>query len=120
MLLVALMMLAAAATAASANNSIKHSINSTQPQPLNFMESDLLFLSELPLNELLKVRKSIEEIQQTNAISDGSLPATKAETVDEQIESRTNDDSNAKVTFVDDEKMHTSAQPLIDFKHFHR
>ena len=36
------------------------------PHSMNFVPRDLLFLSEMPLEQLLKVKKSIEEIQQAN------------------------------------------------------
>ncbi|KAG5682508.1 hypothetical protein PVAND_011857 [Polypedilum vanderplanki] len=39
---------------------------STHLESMNFIKSDLLYLSELPLEQLLKVKKSIEEIQQVN------------------------------------------------------
>lgn len=35
-------------------------------EPLNFVQRDLLFLSEMPLEQLLKVKKSIDEIQQAS------------------------------------------------------
>lgn len=39
---------------------------STHSEPMNFAKNDLLYLSELPLEQLLKVKKSIDEIQQVN------------------------------------------------------
>jgi hypothetical protein len=54
-----------------ANNEglIDHFSNSstTHSQPMNFENNNnLLFLAELPLEQLLKVKKSIEELQQLN------------------------------------------------------
>jgi hypothetical protein len=43
-----------------------HRPSTTHSEPMNFAKSDLLYLSELPLEQLLKVKKSIDEIQQVS------------------------------------------------------
>ncbi|CAG9805957.1 unnamed protein product [Chironomus riparius] len=54
------------------NHKVKQQINNTTQTPIthsvpmNFAKNDLLYLSELPLEQLLKVKKSIDEIQQVN------------------------------------------------------
>jgi hypothetical protein len=47
-------------TSTTSQPAITHSL------PMTFIRNDLLFLSELPLDQLLKVKKSINEIQQVN------------------------------------------------------
>lgn len=71
----------------------------THSEPMNFMKNDLLFLSELPLEQLLKVKKSLNEIQQVNRQSNvGSEIGVVEEeimplsSINEGIESRTFDD----------------------------
>lgn len=51
--------------------------HSAAPQSLNFEKSNLLFLSEMPLEQLLKVKKSIEEIQQVGGLNYNRNHATE-------------------------------------------
>lgn len=51
--------------------------HSNAPQSLNFEKSNLLFLSEMPLEQLLKVKKSIEEIQQVGGLNYNRNHATE-------------------------------------------
>jgi hypothetical protein len=50
---------------ANAERDQKNATNA-HSEPLNFAQRDLLFLSEMPLEQLLKVKKSIDEIQQAS------------------------------------------------------
>lgn len=71
-------------------------INSTTTQtpithsvPMNFAKNDLLYLSELPLEQLLKVKKSLEEIQQVNRQGDiGVVEENTASAAAAAVESR--------------------------------
>lgn len=46
-------------------NLLNHNVNSTTlASSLNFAGNDLLFLSEMPLEQLLKVKKSLGELRQ--------------------------------------------------------
>jgi hypothetical protein len=78
-------------------------------EPMNFAKSDLLYLSELPLEQLLKVKKSIDEIQQVSRrapLHDNQQPDIISEigvvveeparpSVQSTIQSRTMDESGA-------------------------
>lgn len=52
------------------NNLTTQSPITTHSVPMNFAKNDLLYLSELPLEQLLKVKKSIDEIQQVSRHAD--------------------------------------------------
>lgn len=48
-------------------NLINHNINSTSlARPVKFMGNDLLYLSELPLEKLLQVKKSLDILKRTS------------------------------------------------------
>lgn len=49
-------------------NLTNHNINSSGPGPLSFINKNLLSLSELPLDQLLKVQRSLNELRQTNVV----------------------------------------------------
>lgn len=52
----------------SDDNHSNHNVNSTTfAKSINFAGNDLLYLSELPLEQLLKVKKSLRELRQTSS-----------------------------------------------------
>lgn len=63
-----------------------HNINSSDPGPLSFINNkNLLSLSELPLDQLLKVQRSLNELRQTNVVPNNQDENDLAEDV---LESR--------------------------------
>lgn len=49
------------------SNLMNHHVNArSYARPLNFAGSDLIYLSELPLEQLLHVKKAINELKQMN------------------------------------------------------
>lgn len=71
----------------SDNNLSNHEMNSSLKHPLSFVND----LSELPLEELLKVKKSLHELRQTNFPEDGG---DNHEAHEESLESRMIDRGN--------------------------
>lgn len=70
-------------------NLANHNLNSTAfSRPMNFLDNDLLFLSELPLEKLLKVRKSLNELKQA------SFEVNRQNYDDESLQSRMIDERN--------------------------
>lgn len=99
------------------NHKVKQQINNTAQTPIthsvpmNFAKNDLLYLSELPLEQLLKVKKSIDEIQQVNQRADEHPIGVVEETGTTEsslMESRIINDSN----FGNDKRRQNSALPL--------
>lgn len=55
-------------------------------QPLNLIANDLIFLSELPLDKLLKVKKSIEEILRVKNVDENEQVIDKVDDDDDDDE----------------------------------
>lgn len=65
--IVGLNILSVAVTRSDVSNLMNHNVNSSSyASPLNFAGSDLIYLSELPLEQLLHVKKAINELKQMN------------------------------------------------------
>lgn len=97
------------------------SINSTNahsgvPQSLNFEKSNLLFLSEMPLEQLLKVKKSIEEIQQVGLNYNRNHASETVTTAGTTLESRIiNEEPSSNFELGHHgEVVKSSAMPLIN------
>lgn len=71
-------------------NLMNHNINSSDPQ-LSFINKNLLSLSELPLDQLLKVQRSLNELRQTNVVPDNQ------EENDDVLESRMMNSENERL-----------------------
>lgn len=55
-------------------NLMNHNVNSSFfDRPLNFADGELMSLSELPLESLLKIKKSMNELRQTSYVDDDDL-----------------------------------------------
>lgn len=100
------------------NHKVKQQINNTTQTPIthsvpmNFAKNDLLYLSELPLEQLLKVKKSIDEIQQVNHRADEHPIGVVEETgtIESTVmESRIINDSG----FGNDKRRQNSAMPMV-------
>jgi hypothetical protein len=74
-------------------NLLNHSVNFSTP--INIVDSDLMSLSELPLEQLLKIKKSMRELRQA-AFLDESQDANDDEEEEEALESRMMDNSPGK------------------------
>ena len=100
------------------NHKVKQQINNTiqtpitHSVPMNFAKNDLLYLSELPLEQLLKVKKSIDEIQQVNQRVDEHPIGVVEETGTTEsavMESRIINDSG----FGNDKRRQNGALPMV-------
>lgn len=90
--------------------------HSAAPQSLNFEKSNLLFLSEMPLEQLLKVKKSIEEIQQVGGLNYNRNHASETlTTAGTTLESRIiNEEPSSNFELGHGKFMKSSAMPLIN------
>lgn len=92
------------------NSTNAHSL----PQSLNFPQRDLLLLSEMPLEQLLKVKKSLDDIQlvsrQVQANHNYELFNANPGTT---LESRIINDDTVKFE-LDNDRVQNSAMPLIN------
>lgn len=90
--------------------------HSAAPQSLNFEKSNLLFLSEMPLEQLLKVKKSIEEIQQVGGLNYNRNHATETlTTAGTTLESRIiNEEPSSNFELGHGKFVKSSAMPLIN------
>lgn len=85
----------------------------SEQQSLNFAQRDLLFLSEMPLEQLLKVKKSIDEIQQASRqVYENHKYEPIYSTAGTTLESRIiNDEVHHEL---DSGRVQSSAMPLIN------
>lgn len=103
-----------------ANLTNAHSAAPPPPQSMNSVKNDLLFLSEMPLEQLLKVKKSIEEIQQVGRQMSNHRHNFGAETAvlttaGTTLESRIINEQPQKFELGSgNDKLMSSAMPLIN------
>lgn len=102
--------------------------SATPSQSMGFEKSNLLFLSEMPLEQLLKVKKSIEEIQQVGRGSGNTEYSNynKHNQVTENVATTNSDGTTLEGRIINEEpsmkfelahgKVKSSAMPLINVK----
>ena len=94
-------------------------------QPLNFIANDLIFLSELPLDKLLKVKKSIEEIQRVKSVDENDEVIDEIDDDDEFEDSysdRSRNPLSTDVGIVEQRNFEglLTALPLVNNPPYHR
>lgn len=94
-------------------NLLNHSVNFSTP--INIVDSDLMSLSELPLEQLLKIKKSMRELRQA-AFLDESQDANDDEEEEEALESRMMDNSPGKsaLALTDEHKINRWASGAVN------
>ena len=97
----------------SDNNLSNHEMNSSLKHPLSFVNN----LSELPLEELLKVKKSLHELRQTNFPENSD---DNHEPHEESLESRMTDRRNFFSSSLQERNYGNGVAALTDDKEFRR
>lgn len=95
-------------------------------QPFNLIANDLIFLSELPLDKLLKVKKSIEEIQRVKSVDENQEVIDDVDDDDDEFEDSYSDKSrnplSTNVGIVEQRNIEgfITALPLVNNPPYHR
>lgn len=104
--------LSIAVTSGSDGNLVNHNFNASSfARPLNFAGSDLIYLSELPLEQLLHLKKSINELKQMSS----PIAQDERDERDDLLENRMLSDDH-----MFGQKLKKSALALTDEKKFER